>query len=121
MGGLISMYAQCEYPAVFGGALCLSTHWPIFLDDPVPAVPAELVRYFAENLPEGKKWYFDHGTKGIDQYYEPYQQQIDSVLLAHAYLPEKTFLSRKFEGHDHNERDWNRRVHIPLEFAFGKK
>ena len=28
MGGLISMYAICEYPNVFGGAACLSTHWP---------------------------------------------------------------------------------------------
>jgi len=28
MGGLISMYAICEYPEVFGGAACLSTHWP---------------------------------------------------------------------------------------------
>ena len=28
MGGLISMYAICEYPLVFGGAACLSTHWP---------------------------------------------------------------------------------------------
>jgi len=29
MGGLISLYAVCEYPNVFGGAACLSTHWPI--------------------------------------------------------------------------------------------
>lgn len=28
MGGLISMYALCEYPEVFGGAACLSAHWP---------------------------------------------------------------------------------------------
>lgn len=27
MGGLISMYAICEYPEVFGAAACLSTHW----------------------------------------------------------------------------------------------
>lgn len=27
MGGLISLYALCEYPEVFGGAACLSTHW----------------------------------------------------------------------------------------------
>ena len=27
MGGLISMYALCEYPTVFGKAACLSTHW----------------------------------------------------------------------------------------------
>ena len=39
MGGLISMYAVCEYPAVFGGAACLSTHWPgIFTaeNNPIP-------------------------------------------------------------------------------------
>jgi pimeloyl-ACP methyl ester carboxylesterase len=27
MGGMISAYAIAEYPAVFGGAACLSTHW----------------------------------------------------------------------------------------------
>ena len=39
MGGLISVYAICEYPNVFGGAACLSTHWPgIFTLDnnPIP-------------------------------------------------------------------------------------
>ena len=39
MGGLISMYAIFEYPDVFGGAACLSTHWPgIFAveNNPVP-------------------------------------------------------------------------------------
>jgi predicted alpha/beta superfamily hydrolase len=28
MGGLISLYALCEYPEIFGGAGCISTHWP---------------------------------------------------------------------------------------------
>ena len=28
MGGLISLYALEQYPHVFGGAGCLSTHWP---------------------------------------------------------------------------------------------
>ena len=28
MGGLISMYATFEYPNVFDGAICMSTHWP---------------------------------------------------------------------------------------------
>ena len=26
MGGLISLYALCKYPQVFGGAICMSTH-----------------------------------------------------------------------------------------------
>ncbi|MEM7799958.1 MAG: alpha/beta hydrolase-fold protein, partial [Chloroflexota bacterium] len=29
MGGLVSLYAICEYPDLFGSAGCLSTHWPI--------------------------------------------------------------------------------------------
>ncbi len=29
MGGLISLYAICEYPDVFGGAGCISTHLPM--------------------------------------------------------------------------------------------
>ena len=28
MGGLASLYAVCEYPHLFQGAGCLSTHWP---------------------------------------------------------------------------------------------
>ncbi len=120
MGGLISMYAQCEYPSIFGGALCLSTHWPIAMDDSSPAIPAQLIQYFASNLPKDKMWYFDHGTKGLDQYYEPYQQKIDSVLMASGYSMDESFLSKKFEGHDHNEKDWNERLNIPLEFVIGK-
>ena len=29
MGGLISLYALCEYPDVFGGAACLSSSWTV--------------------------------------------------------------------------------------------
>ena len=29
MGGVLSLYALCEYPDIFGGAASLSTHWPI--------------------------------------------------------------------------------------------
>ena len=35
MGGLISFYALCEYPQVFGGAAALSTHW---VGKPTPGV-----------------------------------------------------------------------------------
>ncbi len=27
MGGLMSMYAVCQYPEIFGGAIGMSTHW----------------------------------------------------------------------------------------------
>lgn len=119
MGGLISMYALCEYPDVFGGAMCLSTHWPVSLDNTTPEVPAAIIRYMSENLPLNKRWYFDYGTEGLDRFYEPYQLQVDDVLTEKGYQAGKNWLSKKFEGHDHSERYWNERVSIPLEFVIG--
>ncbi|PKP52841.1 MAG: hypothetical protein CVT92_07125 [Bacteroidetes bacterium HGW-Bacteroidetes-1] len=31
MGGLISIYGIAKYPEIFGGAGCISTHWPLSL------------------------------------------------------------------------------------------
>lgn len=121
MGGLISMYAQCEYPKVFGGAMCLSTHWIVSFDDSNPEVSKELVQYFSNNLPEGKKWYFDFGTKGLDQFYEPWQNKIDSVLQQNNYVKSKNWLTKKYEGHGHNESSWNERLHVPLTFLLEEK
>lgn len=121
MGGLISMYALCEYPAIFGGAMCLSTHWIITFDDSFPEASKTLVDYFSQNLPAQKKWYFDFGTKGLDQYYEPWQNQIDSILEKSNYVKNKNWKTLIYEGHDHNERFWNSRVDIPLKLLFGKE
>lgn len=120
MGGLISMYALCEYPAIFGGAMCLSTHWPIAMDDTSPQIPRELIRYFSNRVPKNKIWYFDYGTVGLDQYYEQYQVQIDSILVKNNYVENENFRSKKFIGHNHNEKYWHNRLHIPLIFMLEK-
>lgn len=119
MGGLISMYALCEYPDIFKGAICMSTHWIVSLDNSTPEIAMEIQKYFANNLPENKKFYFDHGTEGLDQYYEPYQKMADSVLVKAGYKKGGSFLSKKFVGHNHNEYYWNKRLDIPLKFMFG--
>ena len=121
MGGLISMYALCEYPQVFGGALCLSSHWIVGYDDSTPQISNLLTQYFEEHVPDGKRWYFDYGTKGLDQYYEPYQLIVDSILLEKGYQKGDNWITKKFEGHDHREQDWNQRLPIPFNFAFGKE
>ena len=116
MGGLISMYAGCEYPEVFGTSLCLSTHWPISMDDTAPYIPEAILQHFTSKLPANHRWYFDHGTKGLDQYYEKYQLQVDSIAFAAGY-DSQNYYSQKFEGHDHNEASWYSRLAIPLTFA----
>lgn len=122
MGGLISIYALCEYPNIFGGAACLSTHWPgIFnADNPFPKV---MQVYLKTHLPKAKnhKIYFDYGTETLDAMYEPFQLQVDSIMMSKTYsIKNNDWKTKKFEGENHSELAWRKRVKIPLEFLLRK-
>jgi len=112
MGGLISLYTISQYPDVFHGAGCLSTHWSAGL--------SELVDEMAKMLPDpnSHRLYFDFGTEGLDAAYEPFQIQMDEHLRKAGY-DESNWMTRKFEGADHNETAWRARVELPLEFLLG--
>lgn len=110
MGGLVSLYAISEYPDVFGGAGCVSTHWPAGGDPLVYAMAARLPD------PANHKLYFDFGTQTLDAGYEPFQRLMDEYLRKAGYEEGRNWLTRKFEGADHSERSWRERVDIPLEF-----
>ena len=112
MGGLISLYAICDYPDIFGGAACLSTHWPI--------LDGVFIDYLETKIPDYKnhKIYFDFGTLGLDSLYEPYQLLVDSLMIKRGYTKNKNWLTRKFIGEDHNEDYWRSRFHIPIDFFF---
>ncbi len=124
MGGLISMYALCEYPQVFGGAICMSTHLsfghlPLAGDNHQWAMAFE--KYMSEKLPEANTHmvYMDRGTVGIDEPYAPYQVQADSLIQAKGWDKEH-YASLVFEGHEHNETCWAQRLDIPLTFVLNK-
>ena len=124
MGGLISIYAVCEYPEVFGGAGCLSTHTPMVLNGSVEEAPIwskALCDYLKENLPRSntKRIYMDRGDKTIDEFYIPFQPLIDSVFYDKGWDNEH-FETRVFPGHAHDEDSWEKRLNIPLEFLFKK-
>ena len=122
MGGLISMYALCEYPEVFGGAACLSTHWPGFAPQENSPVPETFFTYLAQNLPSPAthKIYFDYGTKTLDEFYLPYQHRVDEVLKLKGY-DDSNSKNLKIEGDDHSENSWNQRFQIPVQFLLNKK
>jgi glycosidase/predicted alpha/beta superfamily hydrolase len=114
MGGLISAYAVAEYPQVFGGAGCVSTHWV--------AGRGLVADYLAAHLPAPgtHKLYFDHGTQTLDAEYAPYQQRFDAALRARGYAPGPFWMSRVFVGTEHSEKSWRERVDIPLAFLLGR-
>jgi len=114
MGGLISAYAICEYPDIFGGAGCISTHWPI--------LDGIFIKYLETNLPKASshKIYFDFGTETLDAEYEPYQKKVDSIMMQNGYITEKNWMTLKFEGAAHDEKCWRERAHIPIQFLLNQ-
>lgn len=121
MGALISMYAICEYPNIFGGAACLSTHWPgSFTVDNNP-VPNAFLNYMRDNLPNPKhhKIYFDYGDQTLDALYPPLQHNVDIVMRSKGYS-KKNWMTQFFPGDNHSELSWNKRLDIPIVFLLSK-
>ncbi len=121
MGGLISMYAICEYPEIFGGAACLSTHWIGFTDLSNDEIPTAFENYLRQKLPNPKthKIYFDFGTEGLDSRYEKHQNKVDLIMKEKGFN-KNNWTTRKFESADHSENSWSKRFSIPLEFLLKK-
>jgi enterochelin esterase-like enzyme len=121
MGGLISIYAVCEYPLVFGMAACLSTHWTGTFTAQNNPVPMHFMRYLADHLPSAQhhRLYFDCGDNTLDALYPQFQQQVDSLMMEKGYTA-SLWQTRYFPGEDHSETAWHKRLHIPLTFLLGK-
>ncbi|MGZ3823208.1 MAG: alpha/beta hydrolase, partial [Mucilaginibacter sp.] len=121
MGGLISMYAICEYPKIFGGAACLSTHWTGIFTNVDNPVPDAFLAYLKMHLPSPKnhKIYFDYGSETLDALYKPYQLRADEIMKAAGYT-DISWITREFPGADHSEKSWHKRLDIPMLFLLGK-
>ncbi|MFM8806822.1 MAG: alpha/beta hydrolase [Sphingomonadales bacterium] len=122
MGGLISLYAICEYPDVFGGAACLSTHWPGLMQMEDNPVPAAFFSYMQKKLPDPSTHvlYFDHGTETLDSLYARLQEQADVVLKNKGFTG-KNWISLNWPGQDHSEKSWRSRLTVPMEFLLRPK
>jgi len=122
MGGLMSMYALSEYPEIFGGAACISTHWVGAMPMPNNPYPDAIFDYMEANFPEAgtHKVYFDYGNKTLDEHYPKHAPRVDTILKKKGYS-EADSKNLFFEGTDHSENSWNQRLDIPLTFLLGKE
>ena len=120
MGGLMSMYAISEYPDVFAGAACLSTHWVGAMPMENNPYPEAIFSYMEANLPsaESHKLYFDYGNQTLDAYYPKFAPRVDEILKMKGYT-ETNATNLFFEGTDHSEKSWNKRLDQPLLFLLG--
>lgn len=126
MGGLISLYAQIQYPEVFGGSASLSMHWLLGNSGaplpPPPLYTREVLRAFetyislAHLSPERHRIYLDRGTETLDARYEPYTAPFEAFMRRAGWKQGVTFDSRVYPGTDHSEKAWRARLADPLTF-----
>lgn len=130
MGALASMYLLCEYPEIYGGAACLSTHWIGSLnlnadysmnDDEVCA--NAILQYLSDHLPSDglHRLYMDQGTKDWDAGYLKYEIEAREIVRDKGFTEENNLLYvYDAKGAGHNEWYWQQRVKIPLKFLLSK-
>jgi enterochelin esterase-like enzyme len=121
MGGLISIYALCEYPKIFGGVACISTHWTGTFTRENNVIPEAFLKYLHAKLPKPghHKLYFDCGDQTLDALYPDIQLKVDELIKNIGYS-ERDWITHYFPGEDHSEKSWSKRLHIPLEFLLKK-
>lgn len=126
MGGLISLYAICEYPQIFSKAACLSIHSPMVttalmnqVDD--NAFAPAFCDYLSQHLPQANSCaiYMDYGNKTLDALYAPYQNKIDEIFWNKGWK-KPYWTTNYYPGAAHTEADWANRLAIPLRFLLGK-
>lgn len=120
MGGLISLYAVCEYPEVFGGAACISTHWTGSFSDGNNPVPEVMLTYMKNHMPIAgtHRVYFDCGDQTLDALYPQFQRKADVIMAERGYTS-SSWITKYYPGADHTEASWSKRLAAPLRFLLG--
>ena len=134
MGGLLSYYLVSHHPDVFGACGCMSTHFPLSEAvaaqllgiGPTTATP-DTVPYIVRDIaagakvPPGTRYWFDHGTLGLDSSYAPTYAAVRNWLLGQGLVEGRDFVIRTYDGATHNEASWRARLADPLLFLFGPR
>ena len=116
MGGLSSINLCLEYPELFGFVGSFSTHWvgiqiseyivlPVKIETNTVEISGDkettlaIRKYVKENIEEitDQKFYFDHGTLGLDSLYGVPQKEIDKIFNNN----QIRFQTKVFPGHEH--------------------
>ncbi|MFN8208413.1 MAG: alpha/beta hydrolase-fold protein [Bacteroidales bacterium] len=120
LGALTSLYAVCEYPHVFGAAICMSPCLLGFKKEEDSPLYELLNAYLDEYLPQpgAHRFYIDFGMEGKDGRSLMEFNGILQTFLALGYGP-YSFGLVKLEDGDSKVESWRERIGDALVFMLG--
>ena len=127
-GGHVALYAQGQYPKVFGASASLSMPWlmanPAKDDAGIHADVAVLTTAYRMWLkgtgmvPGRNRIYTDQGTVGLDALFTPYEESAVAMFRKEGWT-DRDFAAPVYDGAEHSETFWRQRIAVPLQFVLG--
>ncbi len=128
-GGHIALYAQGEYPRVFGASASLSMPWlmvspakdaaRIKADTAVLTTAWRMWLRKSDLKADKNRIYSDQGTAGLDGLFTPYEVAITTMFRDEGW-PANAFSTPVYEGAEHNETAWRQRLDVALVFVLNR-
>ncbi len=116
LGALNTFYTALRHPGVFGGFVCLSTSFQDVSGAPPPHSGQLLALANEPALPENVRMYFDYGSEGLDECFEPYHRDLGSLLRMKGWRDGEQFRILRVTGGTHDELSWRQRLGDALRF-----
>ncbi len=109
-----------ERPDLFGSAVCLSTSFEGLEGAPPLHSPMLGKLDELETLPTGVRLYFDYGTLGLDECYEPYHRDLGSILRSKGWQDGREFEIKRSPGGEQTPDSWRVRLDPALRWLAAK-
>jgi hypothetical protein len=102
--------ALLDHPEIFSAACCLSTSFEGVEGAPPPHSPMLLHLEERKSLPAGSRIYFDYGTIGLDECYEPYHRDLGAILRCRGWKDGEDFQIHRHTGGSQDITSWQQRI-----------
>ena len=102
--------ALLNHPGRFGAACCLSTSFEGTEGAPPTQSPMLLHLEERKSLPADSLIYFDYGTIGLDECYEPYHRDLGAILRGRGWRDGVEFQIQRHTGGSQEIASWKQRI-----------
>lgn len=113
---IIALRTTLDHPDLFGAAACLSSSFEGV--EGAPPLHSPMLRELEDRsaLPESSRLYFDYGTVGLDECYEPYHRDLGAIFRSKGWEEKREFRIARIAGGTHDLRSWQERLGPALQW-----